>query len=169
MKMRRLFTFAVSLALGPLCGWAQLSDLATPKKREETVALSEKLLRPRAFVVQPAEAISPFAPPAFTQPEPEELRARQAATAAGITPRLVGDRAVLERLASFIVPSGTLRLGSQAILLFGQKKLKVGDRLTITFEETNYDLDITAIGTTDFTLRYNGEEITRSIKPGSQP
>ena len=81
----------------------------------------------------------------------------------------MGARGVLEMLAERIVPSGILKMGGQSILLFGQKKLKVGDGLTITFDGIDYDLDITAIGNTNFTLRYQGEEITRSIKPGQQP
>ena len=66
------------------------------------------------------------------------------------------------------MPSGIARFDGEAILIFGQKKLKVGDRLTITFEGADYDLEIAAINSTTFTLRYNGEEITRSIKPGNK-
>jgi hypothetical protein len=75
---------------------------------------------------------------------------------------------VLEQLADRIVPSGIFHMGGKAILLFGQKKLTIGDRLTITFEGSNFDLVITAIGSTTFTLRYNSEEITRSLKPGKK-
>ncbi len=170
MKIRPLLSVVLMAALfTPVFVLAQPSDLAVPAKRETTVALAKTLLQPRVYAVSPADAISPFAPPTFDQPDPEELksqRAAAAAAAAGIVHRTPGDRGVLEQLAEKIVPSGIARLGGNAILLFGQKKLKVGDRLTITFEGNDYDLDITSIGNTNFTLRYNSEEITRSIKPG---
>lgn len=174
MKTSALFPLVmIAACLLPAAGLAQASDLAPPIKREATVALAKDLLEPPAFAVTPAEAVSPFAPPTFDQPDPEELKAQRAAAAAaaaaGIVQRTPGDRGVLEQLAEKIIPTGIARMGGNAILLFGQKKLKVGDRLTITFEGNDYDLDITAIGSTNFTLRYNNEEITRSIKPGNQP
>lgn len=173
MKTTRALLALAGLALWPLAAAAQQSDLLPPKRRAVSVELAEKLLAPRQVAPLPADAASPFAPPGFDQPDPEEVAAQQAAAAAsaaasvGAETRLVGDRAILDKLATYIVPSGIARLGDESILLFGQKKLKVGDRLTITFEGSDYDLDITAIGTTTFTLRYHREEITRSIKPGN--
>lgn len=154
-----------------LCGApdaaAQKSDLATPQKRDSVVAAAGKLLQPRELVALPENMIPPFSPPAFEEPDPEELKAQQAAIASSPTPvRPAGDRGVLEALAGRLAPSGTAILGGEAILLFGQKKLKVGDQLTITFEGFDYTLDITDIGRTTFTLRLNREEITRPIKSG---
>jgi len=172
MKICCVLLSLFGLALLP-AAMAQ-SDLLPPQRRAETVALAEKLLAPRQVKPLAENTPSPFAPPGFEQPDPEELAAQQAAAAtasaaAGAEPRLVGDRAILEKLSEYIVPSGIARLGGEAILLFGQKKLKVGDRLTITFDGSDYELDITAIDRTTFTLRYHREEITRSIKPGNQP
>jgi hypothetical protein len=152
--------------------FAQKSDLVTPQKRDETVALAAKLLTPRELAALPASPVVPFNPPGFEQPDPEELKALLAAAAAANasnTPvRAAGDRGILESLAERLAPSGTAEIGGESILLFGQKRLKVGDRLTITFEGVDYDLDITAIGRTTFTLRLNREEITRPIKPGKK-
>lgn len=169
MKASRVYFFVMGLLLSPIVGFAQGSDLHSPKKRDAAVARSHKLLEPVQFATSVEELPSPFAPSGFDDPDPEEIIAQQAAVVAAASPgvtRPMGARGVLETLAERIVPSGILRLGGKAILLFGQKKLKVGDGLTITFEGTNYDLDITAIGSTTFTLRYQGEELTRSIKPG---
>ncbi len=152
---------------------AQKSDLTAPQERRATVDLAAKLLKPRELAPLPAEIVVPFNPAGFEQPDPEEIKAQMAAAAAaaaaGVSTRPAGDRGVLETLADKLSPSGTAVLGGEAILLFGQKKLKVGDRLTITFDGADYDLDITAIGTTTFTLRLNREEITRPIKPGKKP
>lgn len=149
---------------------AQKSDLATPDKRSTTVTAAAKLLQPRELAAMPEELVPPFNPPAFEQPDPEELRAQQAAAlaaqAANTPVRAPGDRGVLELLAERLAPSGTAIIGGEPILLFGQKRLKVGDRLTIAFEGAEYNLDITDIGRTTFTLRLNREEITRPIKSG---
>ena len=172
MISQRIIIVLLACLLFPAFGWSQASDLLPAKKRNESVTLALRLLQPRDFAVNPIDAISPFAPPTFDQPDPDEMKAQQegaaAAAAAGIVNRPVGDRAVLEQLADRIVPSGIFHMGGKAILLFGQKKLTIGDRLTITFEVSNFDLVITAIGSTTFTLRYNSEEITRSLKPGKK-
>lgn len=169
-------SFLIILGLTAMVGhaWPQAADVLPPSRRDATMKLAESLLAPKVFDVKPAEAISPFAPPSFDQPDPEELRAQQeaataAATAGTAASKPASGRGVFEKLAEMIVPSGIVRLGGQEILLFGQKKLQVGDRLTITYEGADYDLDITAISPNTFTLRHNREEITRSIKSGKQP
>jgi hypothetical protein len=164
---RSLLTlFALLLAAAPAV-LAQRSDLTPPARRAATVDAAAKLLQPRQLAPLPEQMIPPFSPPAFEQPDPEEIKAQQAAAAVSNVPvRPAGDRGVLEALAARLEPSGTAILGGEAILLFGQKRLKVGDRLTITFEGFDYNLDITDIGRTTFTLRLNREEITRPIKSG---
>ena len=173
MKTFRLFFVFAGLAIGPSIGFSQGSDLASPQKRDDSVARARELLKAPEFEKSASELTTPFAPPNFDQPDPEELLAQQAAAASSLASsgvsRPMGPRGVLEMLADRIVPSGILRMGGTSILLFGQKKLKVGDRLTITFDGIDYNLDITQIGSTTFTLRFQGEEIARSIKPGKTP
>jgi len=173
MKTLRLILVLSIVVITPLLSFAQGADLASPKQRDEAVERAITLLSASEFLNQPETLVSPFAPPDFDQPDPEELLALQAAAAAGINSNVaaqpMGSRGVLEMLAERIIPSGILKMGGQSILLFGQKKLKVGDGLTITFDGIDYELDITTIGDTNFTLRYQGEEITRSIKPGKKP
>jgi hypothetical protein len=60
-------------------------------------------------------------------------------------------------------PKGTFVVGGEAIILLGQKKLKVGETYPINFEGAVYELEITAIETTRFSVRYKNEEITRPI------
>jgi len=164
---------ALGLMLATVPALAQKSDLATPQERRAAVDLAAKLIQPRELSALPPEIVVPFSPAGFDQPDPEEVKAQMAAAAAaaaaGVSARPAGDRGVLESLADKLAPSGTAVIGGEPILLFGQKKLKVGDRLTITFEGADYDLDITAIGRTTYTLRLNREEITRPIKPGKKP
>ena len=71
---------------------------------------------------------------------------------------------MLQRIAAGIKPSGVMMLGGSPLLLIREKKLKVGDNLTITFEGNAYTLVVTGIDRTSFKLRLNNEEITRPIK-----
>jgi hypothetical protein len=75
-----------------------------------------------------------------------------------------GDRELVEAIAKSLKPSGYIVLGGQASLSFGQKRVKAGGILTITFEGSQYTLEITSIDRTNFTLRLNREEFTRTIK-----
>ena len=97
------------------------------------------------------------------------------ATASG--PAKTGDLArgggsnhdLLQKLATFIKPSGVVQFGGPPMLLFHEKKLKVGDNLKITVEGVDYSVTISAIDQTSFKIRLNGEEVTRPIKPGKVP
>jgi hypothetical protein len=169
----RTLLLATVLALpGVIPALAQKSDLVPPQQRAVAVELADRLIQPRVLAEKPADLVVPFNPVGFDQPDPEEVKAQQAAAAAAIaagTPlRPVGDRNVLVTLADKLAPSGILIIGGEPILLFSHKRLKVGDRLTVTYEGADYDLDVTAITRTTFTLRLNREEITRPIKPGKK-
>ncbi len=61
-------------------------------------------------------------------------------------------------------PSGFFVIGGQPTLVFGQKRVKAGSFLTITFEGTEYAIEIVSIDRPNFTLRLNREEFTRPIK-----
>jgi hypothetical protein len=61
-------------------------------------------------------------------------------------------------------PSGVFTLPGGPVLLFGQKRVKAGGILNITFEGTEYALEIVSIVPPNFTLRLNREEFTRPIK-----
>ena len=147
------------------------SDLVPPEKRRATVELAARLAHPVELMPVSTELKSPFNPPGFDKPDPEEQRALAAAQASAATtaPKIVTSREILEKIAARIQPSGTTVFAGKPILYFRQKMLKVGDRLTITFEGSDYELEITAIEPTTFTLRLRNEEITRPIKPGKSP
>ena len=51
------------------------------------------------------------------------------------------------------------------MLLLREKKLKVGEYLTITFEGTEYLVELSAISHSSFTLRLNKEEVMQPINP----
>lgn len=156
------------LALTTAAG-AVKSDLVPPEMRRRVVDLAARLTQPAEIAPLPDDLKSPFNPADFDKPDPEEQKALAAAQPVANTGpvRPTSPREILDAIAARIQPSGTMILGGQPILLFREKKLKVGDKLTITFEGSDYDLEITAIERTTFTLRLQGEETTRPIiKPG---
>ena len=177
MKRRGKFSLVLfGLALGPAAGWLPAatrvrpppeSDLASKEVRQQAVDLATTL----AKVEMPASVTEaplpqPFNPPGFGRASSDEPH--PAAEAPGPS-KAFGDREILAALAPRIVPKGTLSLGSRSLLIFGKKNLKVGDRLTVSFEGTDYTLELVSFDNTNFTLRLNHEEITRPIKPGKNP
>ncbi len=158
MKTLLLLPFTVVLIMpASLLG----QDVATPQKRTDTIDLARRLLTSEPIHVDAAAVLSknPFNPQA---PVVSEALPSQSVTAV-----VMADRDLLVALAGSITPSGSMRLGDTPILLFGQKKFKVGDTLSIVFQGVTRELVITSIEPTSFTLRLNNEEITRPIKPSA--
>ena len=167
---RMLGVFAAGLVLATVALAQEKSDLLTPARRRPIVETAQRLARPTPPPPLPAELNLPFNPAAFGQPDPEELKAIAAAQAAAQAVQVAAkpstDRDFLNVIAAKIMPSGTLILGDEPLLIFGKKRLRVVDKLTVTYENQVYDLVLVSIERTTFTLRLNQEEITRPIKPG---
>jgi hypothetical protein len=141
-----------------------LPVVANPTKRHESLESAKALLTGQT-VSLPANLVNPFNPPAFAEvtgarvPNPGAVE-NPAAHPAG--PR--SDRDILQAIASGLKPTGFFVLSGQPTLVFGQKRVKAGGYVTITFEGTEYTLEITVIERPNFTLRLNREEFTRPIK-----
>ena len=151
------------------------SDLATIEQRQSVVELANHLSQPADLPAIPDDLKTPFTPVGFDRPDPVEKRGLPAAPSANAgptaAPKQVTPRDILETIASKVNSTSSLTRGGVAFLFVklpggGEKRLKVGDRLTITFEGSDYELEITSITSTDFTLSLNNEKITRPIKSG---
>jgi hypothetical protein len=138
------------------------SDLAPSEARQPSLDLAARLARPSEPPPISAGLKTPFD---FDRADPDETPSPNGQPS-NDAPQVKGPREILESVAPLLKPNGTINLGGQPILLFGQRKLKVGDKFTITFEGTDYELELAAIASTSFTLRYKGEETTRPIKSG---
>jgi hypothetical protein len=144
------------------------SDLASIESRRTAVELAVSLAK-----VEPPASLAdvslpqPFNPAGFGLASRDE--SHKTADVAPGPVKAFGDKEVLAALAPRIMPTGTFSMGGDRLLMFGKKKLKAGDRLTVNFEGQDYTLELVAIDRTNFTLRYNREEITRPIKPGKTP
>lgn len=157
------------LALGaPMSVVIGQEAVSNPTKRQATLDVAARLLaHQESPVAPPADLVDPFNPPGFGAPPPilggKPGKPGEAARA------IASEREILQKIAAQITPSGMMMFGGQPLLLFREKKLKVGDSLTITFEGTDYVVVIAGIDQTSFKIRLNREEITRPIKPGKVP
>jgi hypothetical protein len=131
-----------------------VGDIASPAKRVATIDLAEKLgklhIPPEAKV---AEGVTnPFDPSALSGPSSSHP---------------ISDHDIIAVLAGQLNPTGTVVLGGEPYLLFGQKRIKVGEKIPISFENAVYDLEIVAIERITFTVRYNREELSRPVTVSS--
>jgi len=154
-------------------GWAeaaeQEADIPMPQKRAEVVGFAKGVINSQDTNVARVDAATlknPFSPAEL--PPPQQT---SSVTPASGAPSAVetSDYARLEDIAPKVTPTGSVVIGGESLLLFGQKRLKVGDHLPIVFEGKPYDLEISGIQSTSFTLRLNGVEITRPIKSVKKP
>jgi len=96
----------------------------------------------------------------FTAAPVEEIR----------TARPTSDKDLLLVLAEQVQPLGAMGVaGNMMLTRKGQKPVKVNDKLTLSFDGTSYEVEVTSIDNTTFSLRYNQTEITRPIKSGKTP
>lgn len=124
-------------------------DLVSPKIREKVVTEATRV----------AQSLNSAAP--IASPLPDPFIAKQAEQPATEPQASVETSAfppadsieLLERLAQQIPATGTVTLGGEPMLLLGQKRLKVGDPYTISFEGQTYEVSIAAITATSFTVK----------------
>ena len=165
MTTRHLLVCVLALFVPMSVGLGQ-GQVSSPTKRQATLDLATQLLAHQevSAATLPADLVDPFNPPGFGAP---------VATIGGKPGEPVrvisSDRQILQKIAAQITPSGMMMFNGQPMLLFREKKLKVGDNLTITFEGTDYVVVIAGIDQSSFKIRLNREEITRPIKPGKVP
>jgi hypothetical protein len=153
------------------------SEIASPDKRHISVDKAVTLAKQTKAAPLPGELVQPFAPPGFELTDAEEAAAAAAAArlaAAGnpgnpTGPAAPSDHDLLGAIVGKIRPSGTLVLGGQPILMIGKRFVKTGAHFTVTYKGSDYDLELTEIDGSNFTLRYKSEVITRPIQTGKSP
>ena len=194
MNLRLLLPLLAGLALTTVsvasAAAKPLSDLVSSDKRRAIVERAQRLARPLPPPALAPDLPQPFNPPGFDQPDPEEVRAAQAAVSAATqaaaaaaavsipvavagTPAAAkvaaGDRELLAAIAPQIRATGSLLFGGEFQLYIGKNRFKVGDHFTVLFEGSEHELELIAIDRTTFTLRLNQEELTRPIIAGKKP
>ena len=161
---RLLGCLLLAVGLGVIC--RSQDAVQSPAKRQTSIDLGSRLLaaRENPAGALPTDLVDPFNPAGFGNVAAAGHPTGEAAHVKA------SDSEILQEIASRITPSGMVMFGGEPMLLFREKRLKVGDSLTITFEGTDYVVVISAIDQTSFKIRLNSDEITRPIiKPGKVP
>jgi len=145
---------------------AEVETVLNPQKRQEILDQAKNLLAAKALV--PASK-DPFHSEAYAETLAAATRGSEGTPASPTGPAPAGPRSTQDLLQAIATspslrPSGYFVLGGQPTLVFGQKRVKAGGLLTITFEGVEYALEIVSIERPNFTLRLNREEFTRPIK-----
>ena len=165
----RSFLAAFATAGAVMVVSAQPSDILPPQRREPVVAEVKNLVDPPAQPELDSGLNNPFFPNSL-KPKEDLLTApipQDSAAPVQVAPASVYE--LLETIAPQINPTGAISLGGQPLLLFGQKKVRVGDQLPIIFDGERYTLVISRIETSSFTLRLGAAEVTRPINSNSSP
>jgi|HubBroStandDraft_1064217.scaffolds.fasta_scaffold242760_2 hypothetical protein len=160
--------------MAPIAGARVESEIAPPDKRRVSVDKATLLAKQAKAEPLPANLSLPFAPPGFDLTDAEEAAAAAAAAMLAnrgnpAAPAPPSDHQLLMEIAAKIRPSGTFMLGGKPLLAIGKSFVKTGSHFTITYKGTDYDLELTEIDGSNFTLRYKSEEITRPIQTGKSP
>lgn len=167
MKIPTLRLLGVGLLMAGAT--ASANTVLSPAKRQEALDQGKALVATKDIVPLTAD---PFNPAAFAELAASLGRgagpaATPEASTGGAAPAPTGprtDRDLLQAIAQSLKPSGYIVLGGQPSLSFGQKRVKAGGTLTINFEGNQHTLEVVSIDRTNFTLRLNREEFTRTIK-----
>jgi hypothetical protein len=174
MSARRTFLPATLCAIAALGLFVSSSaarvdsELSTPEKRKQSVEMAVHVSRIVHIDALSLDLPNPFSPPQFALTDAEEAAAAAAASRQNGTGPVVAppsDKELLSAIASKIVPSGTIYLGGHPLLMFGKRFVRTGSRFTVTYKGADYVLELTDIDSTNFTLQYNSEKITRPVKP----
>jgi hypothetical protein len=165
---------AVLGVMAPYAGARIESEIAPAEKRKGSVERAAALAKLRPVVALPEALSPPFAPPGFDLTDAEEAAAAAAAARLAnqnnpAAPAPPSDHELLEDIVSKVKPSGTIYVNGKPLLMFGKRFVKTGAHFTVTYKGNDYDLELTQIDGTNFTLRYKSDEITRPIQPGKSP
>ncbi len=78
------------------------------------------------------------------------------------------NRRVLQTLAKMVRPQGVIIVGGKGRIMIGGKSIMVGSTVTVSYQQQDYALELAAVNSTEFTLRFRGEEVTESLRPAKK-
>ena len=154
MKPRSLVVLLSLLATPAL--WAQGAAISTPASREKVLADLAKITDGRVAAPVAAPAKDPFNPPVA------DLRDIVPGATTEGTRRT--DDELLPQLAAKLQPTGSMTLGGEPVLLFTERRQKIGDKVAVTLDGVEYVVEIVSIANNRFRIRYNDKEAERTIK-----
>jgi hypothetical protein len=129
-----------------------------PAQRESTLELGRSFLASREkekieYENAPDPFIGKVAP----------VVAEVAVEAAPVPEKVINEVELLRNLASQISARGTAILGEDRFLLLSQKRLKVGESFIISFNGNDYEVVLSDLTSTTFTIKRNDLTFTRPV------
>lgn len=153
----RMFVVGAAVS-GALAAVAQTGAISPSGKRAEVLArLDAVLAQIELPPVKVAGLKDPFHPAAADLRE--SVAPRDSAPVASRS-----ENELVTLLAAKLQPTGTFVIGGEPFLLFGEKRQKKGDKLTLVHEGVEYAIEIVNIENNQFRIRYKNEETTRPVK-----
>ena len=163
--------FLAAMSVVGITSGAEGEMIVSPAKRQEILDQAKSLLAAKAMVLPGKDPFHSETETIAGGPRGGENQVVSPGdnsgpikAAAPTGPRSARDLLQAIATSPSLKPSGYFVLGGQPTLVFGQKRVKAGSLLKITFEGTDYDIEIVSIERPNFTLRLNREEFTRPIK-----
>ena len=158
MNLRKPVALAL-IALLPAGAAAQTRNISTPVARQAVLKTVEALLAEKPKTTEgPVALKDPFNPPEH------DLQEDYDPNSAAQPVQRRSDADLLEQIAAQINPTGSVTLGGEPYLLFTERRQKIGDKVTVSIDGIEYEVEIVNIDKSRFWLRYNNLETTRSIK-----
>lgn len=141
-------------------GLSAQSAISTRQSRQGVLERLRVLTQPATpSNVDYATLKDPYHPPAA---DLRDVRETPVATTTTVAQR--SDAELLTVLSGLLKPTGSMTLGGEPLLLFGEKRQKKGDKLTLAHEGVEYVIEIVNIENNQFRIRYKNEELTRPVK-----
>jgi hypothetical protein len=132
----------------------------SPKVREELILTGKRLLEPPKPLALASETIiDPFSGVSIAPADQNDSNPSPVQTETEESPT-----DVIAKLAREIPATGTILFGEKRFLLAGKKKYKTGDVVQVKYKDTNYDLIITNVTATTFTIEFNKITHSRAVK-----
>lgn len=137
---------------------AAAQEISAPEAREALLERTERLVPvpPDAIVERFADVVDPF-----YLPEAEET---EGPATGEVTPRGPSEREILEALADRIQPSGIMVTGGEQVLLFGERRVRAGDVLQLSYQGETRRVVVDAVSQRSFTLRFGQEKISKPVQ-----
>lgn len=132
--------------------------LNQPANRDALIMAGSALLSSRDEpLVSDKEAPDPFVGKVI------EVAVQAPTVAAPVVRAVINEAELLQNLANRMSARGTAIMGDDRFLLLSQKRLKVGESVTINFDGKDYEVWLAEVTSTTFTIRRNDLTYTRAV------
>lgn len=132
--------------------------LNQPTNRDSLIAAGKALLANREEPV----ALDKGAPDPFVG-KVAEVVVQAPTVTAPVVRAVINEAELLQNLANRLSARGTAIMGDDRFLLLSQKRLKVGESVTINFDGKDYEVWLADVTSTTFTIRRNDLTYTRAV------